>query len=139
MKKIITLLLVTFLVAFFASCSFAAEDKVGYVDDVAILREFPKFKKAQEQLEALSKTKADKAKANFDKETDDKKKAQIVQDLQLEMRNEETKIMKPVLTEVNETISKVAKAKGITVVLNKVLVYYGGIDLTQDVITALKR
>ena len=63
MKKIITLLLVTFLVAFFASCSFAAEDKVGYVDDVAILREFPKFKKAQEQLEALSKTKADKAKA----------------------------------------------------------------------------
>ena len=41
--------------------------------------------------------------------------------------------------EVNDTISKVAKAKGVTIVLNKVLVYYGGVDLTQDVITALKR
>ena len=47
--------------------------------------------------------------------------------------------MSPVLKEVNDTISKVAKAQGVTIVLNKVLVYYGGVDLTRDVITALKR
>ena len=69
----------------------------------------------------------------------EKKKAQIVQNLQLEMRQEESKLMSPVLKEVNDTISKVAKAQGVTIVLNKVLVYYGGVDLTRDVITALKR
>jgi outer membrane protein len=62
-----------------------------------------------------------------------------VQNLQLEMRQEESKIMTPILKEVNDTIAKVAKSKGITIVFNKALVYYGGVDLTPDVITALKR
>jgi len=62
-----------------------------------------------------------------------------VQSLQLEMREEEAKLMNPILKEINETIAKVAKAKGITIVLNKGLVYYGGIDITNDVVTALKR
>ncbi len=55
------------------------------------------------------------------------------------MREEEAKLMNPILKEINETIAKVAKAKGITIVLNKGLVYYGGIDITNDVVTALKR
>jgi len=79
------------------------------------------------------------AKAAFDKETDDKKKAVIVENLQLDMRNEEAKLMTPILKEVNNVIAKVAKAKGITIVLNKGLVIYGGIDITNDVVTALKR
>ena len=62
-----------------------------------------------------------------------------MQSLQLEMREEEAKLMNPILKEINETIAKVAKAKGITIVLNKGLVYYGGIDITNDVVTALKR
>lgn len=123
----------------FGATAFAADEKVGFVDDMAILQQFSKFKQAQQQLETISKKKSDAAKAAFDKETDEKKKAQIVQGLQLEMRQEESKLMSPVLKEVNDTISKVAKTKGVTIVLNKVLVYYGGIDLTQDVITALKR
>ena len=139
MKKTIVLILalVAVLVCGFAAC--AADEKVGFVDDMAILQQFPKFKQAQDQLSAISKKKSDAAKAAFDKETDQKKKSQIVQNLQLEMSDEESKLMAPVLKEVNDTISKVAKAKGVTIVLNKVLVYYGGVDLTQDVITALKR
>ena len=54
------------------------------------------------------------------------------------MRETESKIMTPILKEVNETIAKVAKKKGVTIVVNKALVYYGGTDLTQDVINALK-
>ncbi len=132
--------MITILAVFtVGSVAFAADEKVGFVDDMAILQQFPKFKQAQQQLEAISKKKSDAAKAAFDKETDDKKKAQIVQNLQLEMREEESKLMNPVLKEVNDTIGKVAKSKGVTIVLNKVLVYYGGIDLTPDVITALKR
>ena len=140
MKKTAVLIMIAVMaILTFGTASFAANDTVGYVDDMAILQQFSKFKQAQQQLEALSKKKSDAAKAAFDKETDEKKKANIVQNLQLEMRNEESKLMSPVLKEVNDTISKVAKAKGVTIVLNKVLVYYGGVDLTQDVITAHKR
>lgn len=61
-----------------------------------------------------------------------------MQNLQLEMRQQESKLMNPVLKQVNDTIATVAKKKGITIVVNKVLVYYGGVDLTKDVIAALK-
>ena len=140
MKKTAVLIMIAVMaILTFGTASFAANDTVGYVDDMAILQQFSKFTQAQQQLVALSKKKSDAAKAAFDKETDEKKKANIVQNLQLEMRNEESKLMSPVLKEVNDTISKVAKAKGVTIVLNKVLVSYGGVDLTQDVITPLKR
>jgi len=139
MRKVFILMAAVMAIFTAGAVASAAEEKVGFVDDMAILQQFPKFKQAQQQLEAISKKKSDAAKAAFDKETDDKKKAQIVQNLQLEMREEESKIMNPILKEVNDTIAKVAKSKGITIVFNKALVYYGGVDLTPDVITALKR
>ncbi|MBQ9881218.1 MAG: OmpH family outer membrane protein [Synergistes sp.] len=86
----------------------------------------------------MDKRKSSAAKAEFDKETDEVKKRNIIEKLQTEMREEEAKLMNPVLKEVSDTVSKVAKQKGVTLVLNKLLVYYGGIDLTQDVINALK-
>ena len=140
MKKLSVLLLVAVLGIFSAySVASAADEKVGFVDEMAVLQQFPKFKQAQQQIEAIGKKKSDTAKAAFDKETDEKKKANIVQTLQLEMREEEAKLMNPILKEINDTIGKVAKTKGITIVLNKGLVYYGGIDITNDVVTALKR
>ena len=139
MKKLV-IALVTILAVFSVySVAFAADEKVGYVDEMAVLQQFPKFKQAQQQIDAIGKKKSDAAKAAFDKETDDKKKATIVQNLQLDMRQEESKLMTPILKEVNDTIAKVAKSKGVTIVLNKGLVYYGGIDITNDVVTALKR
>ncbi len=139
MKKLV-IALVTILAVFSVySVAFAADEKVGYVDEMAVLQQFPKFKQAQQQIDAIGKKKSDAAKAAFDKETDDKKKAKIVQNLQLDMRQEESKLMTPILKEVNDTIAKVAKSKGVTIVLNKGLVYYGGIDITNDVVTALKR
>ena len=139
MKKTAALLLAIAALFAFGAISYAAEDKVGYVDDMGVLQQFSKFQQAQKQLDELGKKKSNAAKAAFDKESDEKKKSDIVQTLQLEMREEEAKLMNPVLKEVNDTIAKVAKQKGITIVINKALVYYGGIDLTQDVANALKK
>ncbi|EHL65302.1 OmpH family outer membrane protein [Cloacibacillus evryensis] len=139
MKKTAALLLAIAALFAFGAISYAAEDKVGYVDDMGVLQQFSKFQQAQKQLDELGKKKSNAAKAAFDKESDEKKKSDIVQNLQLEMREEEAKLMNPVLKEVNDTIAKVAKQKGITIVINKALVYYGGIDLTQDVANALKK
>ena len=139
MKKTAALLLAIAALFAFGAISYAAEDKVGYVDDMGVLQQFSKFQQAQKQHDELGKKKSNAAKAAFDKESDEKKKSDIVQNLQLEMREEEAKLMNPVLKEVNDTIAKVAKQKGVTIVINKALVYYGGIDLTQDVANALKK
>lgn len=139
MKKTVALLLAIFALFAFGAISYAAEDTLGYVDDVKVLKEYPKFQQAQKQLDELGKKKSNEAKAAFDKETDEKKKSEIVQNLQLEMREEEGKLMTPVLKEVNAIIEKVAKQKGVTIVVNKLLVYYGGVDLTDAVITELKK
>ncbi len=139
MKKTAALLLAIAALFAFGAISYAADDKVGYVDDMGVLQQFSKFQQAQKQLDELGKKKSNAAKAAFDKESDEKKKRTIVQNLQLEMREEEAKLMNPVLKEVNDTIAKVAKQKGVTIVVNKVLVYYGGIDLTPDVINARKK
>ncbi len=138
MKKTAVLLLAIAALFAFGAISYAAEDKVGFVDDMAVLQQFSKFKQAQKQLDELGKKKSNAAKAAFDKEKDEKKKSQIVQNLQLDMRQEESKMMTPILKEVNDTIAKVAKQKGVTLVVNKALVYYGGVDLTKDVAAALK-
>ncbi|MCI5865326.1 MAG: OmpH family outer membrane protein [Cloacibacillus porcorum] len=139
MKKTAALLLAIAALFAFGAISYAADDTVGYVDDMGVLQQFSKFQQAQKQLDELGKKKSNAAKAAFDKESDEKKKSEIVQNLQFEMREEEAKLMNPVLKEVNDTIAKVAKQKGITIVVNKALVYYGGIDLTQDVVNALKK
>ncbi|MCD8233770.1 MAG: OmpH family outer membrane protein [Cloacibacillus porcorum] len=139
MKKIAALLLAIAALFAFGAISYAADDTVGYVDDMGVLQQFSKFQQAQKQLDELGKKKSNAAKAAFDKESDEKKKSEIVQNLQFEMREEEAKLMNPVLKEVNDTIAKVAKQKGVTIVVNKALVYYGGIDLTQDVVNALKK
>ena len=139
MKKTAALLLAIAALFAFGAISYAADDTVGYVDDMGVLQQFSKFQQAQKQLDELGKKKSNAAKAAFDKESDEKKKSEIVQNLQFEMREEEAKLMNPVLKEVNDPIAKVAKQKGVTIVVNKALVYYGGIDLTQDVVNALKK
>ena len=89
MKKFVALLLA--VVALFAAgaASYAAEDVVGYVDDMMVLQQYSKFEQARKQLNDLGNKKSNAAKAAFDKETDEKKKNEIVQNLQLEMREEE--------------------------------------------------
>jgi len=139
MKKTLVGALLALATIFAAQAAFAADAKVGYVDGDKILAQYPKFMAAQKQLAQTAERKEASAHAAFEKEKDENKKAQIVQNLQKEMAQEEEKVMRPILNTVNETVQKVAKQKGISVVVNKNLVYYGGVDLTADVVSALKR
>lgn len=140
MKKLSAIILAVFVMAFaLGAAAASAADKVGFVDEVYILSQSDKFKKAQEDLDKLSGTKSAAAKAAFDKEKDEKKKAQIVQQMQLELRDAENKMITPIIAEINGIISKVAKTKGITVVFNRRFVFYGGVDITEDVVREIKR
>lgn len=139
MKKTLVIALLVLTALFATQAAFAADAKLGYVDGDRVLAQYPKFMAAQKQLAQTAERKEASAHAAFEKEKDEKKKEQIVQNLQREMAQEEEKVMRPILKTVNETVQKVAKQKGISVVVNKNLVYYGGTDLTADVVAALKR
>lgn len=140
MKKLSAILLAVFVLTFAVGAGVAAAaDKVGCIDELYVLSQSDKFQKAQESLQKLSVTKTNAAKAAFDKETDEKKKAQIVQNVQLELREAENKAISPILSEINGVINKVAKSKGVTIVLNRRFVLYGGVDITEEVVKEIKR
>lgn len=118
--------------------SSAAEDKIGFIDAQRALMAHPKYEQSQKHLDEFVNKKTDEAKEAADKETDAEKRAMIIDNARRASGDEELRMMNPITADINSIIEKVAKSKGVTVVLNRVLIYYGGIDITDDVIKGLK-
>jgi outer membrane protein len=138
-KKMAACLIVACLLSFLAANMASAADVMGCVDPQKIMFQHPKFAQVQKQVKDIMAKKQQEAKTAIDKETDDKKKAQLFQTKRQEAANEERKLMEPLFKDINLAIRKVATAKKITVVVDKSAVFYGGTDITQDVITELKK
>ena len=138
-KKItISFLSVLFLSLFITGAAFA-QDVMGCVDTQRIMLQHPKFEQIQKQVRDVTNKKQEEAKAAIEKETDDKKKAQIFQNKRTEAANEERKLMEPLFKDINLAIRTVANTKKITVVVDKGAVFFGGTDITDDVIAQLKK
>ena len=138
-KKItISLFAVLFLSLIITGAAFA-QDVMGCVDPQKIMFQHPKFEQIQKQIRDVTNKKQEEAKAAIEKETDDKKKAQIFQNKRTEAANEERKLMEPIFKDINLAIRTVANAKKITVVVDKGAVFYLGTDITDDVIAELKK
>ena len=75
----------------------------------------------------------------MDSEKDQDKKAEIYQAKRRELAQEEQRLMQPLFQEAQMAVRTVAKLKSITVVIEKGAVYFGGIDITDDVIQELKK
>jgi len=116
-----------------------AQDVMGCVDPQKIMFQHPKFEDVQKQIRDVTNKKQEEAKIAIDKETDDKKKSQIFQTKRTEAAEEERKLMEPIFKDINLAIRMVANAKKITVVVDKGAVFYGGADITDDVIAELKK
>ena len=121
-----------------ASASFAAEDRIGFMDIQKVLSSHPKYEATQKQLDAFMQKKSNDAKAAIAKESDPKKKQEILDKARSESGMEEVRVMNPLTDEINKVVANVAKSKGVTVVVNKMLIYFGGVDLTDDIVKALK-
>ncbi|MCF4152504.1 OmpH family outer membrane protein [Dethiosulfovibrio sp. F2B] len=122
----------------FSSVAIAAE-KIGVIEPQKILFQHPKFEQVTKRVQAVLESKQNEAKSAIEKASDNKKKAEIYATKKQEAAVEEQKLMAPLFKEINLAIRTVAKAKGITVVLDKAQVFYGGVDLTEDVIQQLKK
>jgi outer membrane protein len=127
------------IVAFSVVSLFAAEDRIGFIDSPRVLVAHPKYEELQKQLDEFIQKKSDEAKVAADKEKDPDKKRQIIETARRESGDEQLRVMNPITDEINKVIEMVAKSKGVTVILNKVLIFYGGVDLTEEVVSALKK
>ena len=127
------------LIIFASSSVLLAAEKIGVIEPQKILFQHPKFESTRQKVESLVSVKENEAKSAIQAEADNNKKAEIYQSKRQEAAMEEQKLMAPLFQEIELAVRKVAKSKGITVVFDKAQVFYGGIDLTNDVIQELKR
>ena len=138
-KKILVSSLLIAAVVVLSGSAACAADTIGVIDSQKIVTQHPTFENVTQQLQQISKNKESEAKAAADKETDAAKKAQVVQTKRMELAREEQRLMEPVFKDCEAAVRVVAKKKNVTLVLEKGSVYFGGQDITEDVIQELKR
>ncbi|MFA6641437.1 MAG: OmpH family outer membrane protein, partial [Thermovirgaceae bacterium] len=116
-----------------------AQEKIGVIDPQKVLFQHPKFEQAQKQIKTVVEKKQAEAKDAIDKTSDNNEKQRIFETKRQEAAREEQKIMEPIFKDIDLAIRTVAKAKGVTIVLDKTQVFFGGADVTEDVIQELKK
>ena len=134
MKKYFLTLVMTLVLALGCMGSaFAAESNlVGFVDTQRVLRNHPEMQTTMSVL----KLEAQKAQQEFEQKAaslDEKGKAELRQKLTEQVDKKEDSLLKPIYDSVRKAIEEVAKAHGITSVVNANAMVYGGMDLTNEV------
>lgn len=138
-KKLILLAVLSVFSLAIASGVALAAEKIGVIEPNAVLSQHPKMAQVRKQIQEVLQKKQEEAKAAIAKEKDDKKKAEIYQTKQNEAAVEEQKLMAPILKDMDVAIRSVAKAKGLTLVIDVAQALMGGVDITHDVIAELKK
>lgn len=117
--------------------SAAASSNVGVVD----YRQFTSLK-LYTDVEAQMQTAIQQAQTDFNEKsanmTDEEKQSYYQQTME-RLQQQESDLMEPVRKQVEDAVKAIADAKGLTVVLSKDTVVYGGTDITQDVIKKLSK
>ena len=118
--------------------SAASSVNVGIIDYTMVLNQHPEVENFQNQMNAayeeIRKDFEEKSAGMTDQEKQDYSR-QCNQ--RLAQKNQE--LMEPIEKSVEDTIKKVADSKGLSVVIEKAAVVYGGTDITQDVISKLTK
>lgn len=116
--------------------SAASSVNVGVVDRDQVLSQHPDGQNFQTQMNAA----IEEVKKDFESKSEgmtDQEKADYYRQCQQRLAQKQQELMEPILKSVDDTIKKVADAKGLSVVIEKAAVVYGGTDITQDVISRL--
>ena len=118
--------------------SAAGSSAVGVVDHQQILSQHPDAQSVQTQMNvAIQEVQKD-----FEEKSagmSDQEKQDYYQQCQQRLQQKQQELVDPIMKSVEEAIQKVADAKGLSVVMDKALVIYGGQDITQDVINRLTK
>ena len=117
--------------------SAASSSNVGVVD----YRQFTTLK-IYTDVEAEMQTAVETAQKEFNEKSANmskKEKQEYYQQTMERLQHQNADLMEPVNKQIEDAVKAVADAKGLSVVLNKDTVVYGGTDITQDVIKKLSK
>ncbi|MEN6411327.1 MAG: OmpH family outer membrane protein [Veillonellales bacterium] len=106
---------------------------VGFVDYLYLINHHPDTPKANEALKAEQ----DQDKQQFTEKSanlSDQDKQALDRQLGQQIEQKRLELLKPITENINAAIKEVADAKGLSVVVGKNTVIYGGTDITQDVL-----
>lgn len=147
--KMITLTIVAFFVLSIVGIAMSQNDQiqvagaapasgVGYVDMQALIMQHPDMPKAQADLQAA----AQEAQKNFEAKAatmNDKEKQDYYMQLEKGLMVKQQALMEPIEKKIDEAIKAAADKKGLSVVVDKSHIVYGGTDLTQDVLKSFTK
>ena len=117
--------------------SAASSSNVGVVD----YRQFTTLK-IYTDVEAEMQTAVETAQKEFNEKSanmSEKEKQEYYQQTMERLQHQNADLMELVNKQIEDAVKAVADAKGLSVVLNKDTVVYGGTDITQDVIKKLSK
>ena len=115
----------------------ASESAIGVVNYQMLVAQSPDLQNVRNAM----KSEIDSAQKDFDeksKSMNDSEKQRYYVQLQERIANKEKELMEPVLKKVEEQIKKVAGKKGLSVVVDKSTVIFGGVDITDEVAKSLQ-
>jgi outer membrane protein len=137
---IVILLLSMFIITPSAAMAATSKgDKIGVIDSQRVVTSHRRFEAAMKELQTISRRKEDEARAAADKEKDDARKAQVIREKRMELAKEEQRIMEPLISEAQLAVRTVAKRRGLDIILEKASVYFGGVDITEDVLQEMRK
>lgn len=138
LSLVMTVLVVVGFAGLFAPKTAAAADTIGFVNANAVFTRHPDFQSAGAALQ-LEQQKAQKEFSSKATSLDEKGKMDLQVSLNERIAKREEALFSPIRNKVRAAINTVAKAAGVTVVLESGTVLVGGIDLTADVIKAISK
>ena len=113
--------------------SAASSSNVGIIDYQQAMSSHPDVQGIQSQME----TAINDVRKEFEEKSagmSDQEKADYYQQCQQRLAQRQQELVEPIKTKVDVAIKKVADKRGLSVVIDKMAVIYGGQDITQEVI-----
>lgn len=109
-----------------------SSSNIGVVNNQLLVSQHPDMAKAQEAMQA----EVESARKDFETKSasmNDKEKQDYYAQVQQRLSLKQQELINPVLDKVQAAIKTVADAKGLSVVMDKSNVVYGGVDITDEV------
>lgn len=118
--------------------SAAPSSSVGVIDLNKVFMEHPD----RQSMDTQMKAEIEAAQKDFNEREagmSDQEKESFYRQTQERLANKENELAQQILKKIEEVVKQVADAKGLSIVVSKAAVVYGGTDITQDVISRLKK
>ena len=116
----------------------AASSSIGVVDFRQIMSQSTDVQAANTKMQLA----IEEAKQEFDSKSasmSEEEKANLYQQTQEKLAQKQQSLIEPIQKKVEAEVKAVAESKGLSVVIDKSAVVYGGTDITQDVIRKMAK